>query len=126
MTYSLTHIKRGPSYWKFNDSLLHDPVFVNKMNTFFDEYKEQNEKLEDTIKWDLCKIKVKEFCISYSKDKAQQQSNRAQHLTKELNTLDKQLATDTQNDDLQTERTKIMQELELTHLQEAKSAQTRS
>ena len=37
--YNISHVQRGLSYWKFNESLLHDQTFVEKLNSFFEEFK---------------------------------------------------------------------------------------
>ena len=31
----MSHVQRGPSYWKFNESLLHDQTFVEQLHSFF-------------------------------------------------------------------------------------------
>ena len=39
--YNISHVQRGPSYWKFNESLLHDQTFVEQLNSFFEEFKKR-------------------------------------------------------------------------------------
>ena len=33
VSVKFAEIERGPGYWKFNNSLLRDSIFVNQMNT---------------------------------------------------------------------------------------------
>ena len=57
---------RGPGYWKFNNSLLKDTKFVNKMNELLDR---QLNNIADvnscTDKWEMCKIEIRSFCSEY-------------------------------------------------------------
>ena len=39
--YNMSHVQRGPSYWKFNESLLHDQTFAEQLNSFFEEFKKK-------------------------------------------------------------------------------------
>ena len=41
----------------------------NNLIRFFEEFKKDNIDLDEQMKWDLCKIKIREFCIQYSKRK---------------------------------------------------------
>ena len=63
--------KRGPGYWKFNNSLVNDKQFVSEMNSKIEDY--FNEKmviLNPVIRWDFLKSKGRQFCMSYSKQKS--------------------------------------------------------
>ena len=57
----MSHVQRGPSYWKFNESLLHDQTFVEQLNSVFEEFKKDNINLDEQVKWDLCKITQENF-----------------------------------------------------------------
>ena len=65
---------KGPSYWKFNNSLLNDIDYVNSINNIVQQTSECH--LDPQIKWDLCKSKVKTFSVEYGKIKARE--NRAE------------------------------------------------
>ena len=54
--YYMSHVQRGPSYWKFHESLLHDQTSVEQLNSFFEEFKKDNIDLDEQMKWDLRKI----------------------------------------------------------------------
>ena len=41
----LNDSNRGPSYWKFSEYLLHDPVYVENMNDFLDGFQDAYEGL---------------------------------------------------------------------------------
>ena len=82
----------GNSYWKFNDTLLEDDIFVESL----EYYIRIICKLQDfnLSKWDDIKTLIKEFCIDYSKHKRKD-------LFKDYKTLKKQYSacnTNNQND----------------------------
>ena len=66
----MKHIDRGRSYWKMNTTYLSNPEFVKSANKKIEELKSQLEKLNAIEKWDLFKMKMKHFCIEYSKRSA--------------------------------------------------------
>ena len=62
---------RGPSFWKFNNSLLDDPIFVQSIRDNFPIWLEEVSFCEDLgIKWDNIKYKTRQDSIKYSKVKA--------------------------------------------------------
>ena len=69
---------RGPSYWKFNNSLCEDVEFCQSINrlapTWFETYSDIEDK---RIFWELIKFEIRKFSQSFSKRKAQ---SKRQHL----------------------------------------------
>ena len=60
---------RGPSYWKFNNSLLDDQHFVNSLTERIN-YIINNElnMIEDVrIRWDILKYRIRQYSMKYSK-----------------------------------------------------------
>jgi len=70
----------------------------------------------------LCKIKIREFCIQYSKRKKRSQRSRYLKLQEDLDKADAALAADPQNSELLKHRERV--EMEIYAVQEAKGAQT--
>ena len=126
--YSLSNMKRGPSYWKFNDSLLKDKVYLDQMNIFLDNYFQTTVGLEDQLRWDLCKVKIKEFTIDFSKKKRKSEKNEQKKLNEELNKIDIELGKEdnTNKQFYLAERDRVKRKLEIFDLEKAKSAQIRS
>ena len=60
-------ISFGKSYWKFNDSLLEDKEFVDLFEYYWQIISRTNNITLEW--WDCIKLKIKEFCIDYSKSK---------------------------------------------------------
>jgi len=65
--------KKGPSFWKFNNSLLRDEVYVKEVSTII-ENKQKSFRKEGIAspqnKWELIKYEIRKFSISYSKTRA--------------------------------------------------------
>ena len=65
--------KRGPGYWKFNNSLINDKQFVSQMNSKIEDYFHEIMEISNpVISWDLLKFKMRQFCMSYSKQKSRE------------------------------------------------------
>ena len=63
----------GPSFWKFNASLLKDEEYVNKIYEKSLEWIEENREIQDPrVLWDFLKYKIRYETIVYSKKKAGQ------------------------------------------------------
>ena len=56
--------QRGPSYWKFNSSLLEDEEYISIITEKYSDW------LEDGLLWDFIKYKIRYETITYSKQKA--------------------------------------------------------
>ena len=75
MTVAIGLIKRGPGYWKFNQSLLKDKEYVKLITNKIQWCKTTLESLTPQMKWDYCKSQIKECSIRFSKTKALQRKN---------------------------------------------------
>lgn len=81
---SLVDQPRGPSFWKFNNSLLDDPVLVQKKEIDFCE--------DMGVKWDRMKYKIRQESISYSKLKAKERREKLQTIENKLKICQEKIA----------------------------------
>ena len=65
----------------------------NNLIRFLKNLKKDNIDLDEQMKWDLCKIKIREICVQYSKRKKRSQKNRYLKL-QDLDKPDAALAAD--------------------------------
>ena len=126
MQMKLSNAKRGPGYWKFNNSLLTDKTFVDMMNEAIDNYVNDNTEENVVLKWELLKLKIKQESIMFSKAKAVKKRNDRIDLHNKLNACDEMLSIDPQNIDLLKQREKLKLQTELYEQEQSKSAQIRS
>ena len=124
--FKTTAIKRGPSYWKFNDSLLQDADFICGVNSLINNFVTENDNLDAQTKWDLCKIKIREFCIAFSIDKKRKKTNSFNDLQTQLNATEKLLSVKPDDNELLNQKDDLKRKLEIHAYEESRSAQIRS
>ena len=103
--------RRGKGYWKLNNSLLKDELYrkyvTDEIKTTISEYNQHISK-QDLL--ELIKVKVKEISIKYATTKKLKRSNRIIETEYEINTLDKMIASQF-NQNLVCKREKLFSEL---------------
>lgn len=90
---SLDDQQHGPSFWKFNNSLLDDALFVERLHENFPKWLDEIIFCDDLrIKWDWMKYKIREQSILYSKVKAKERRNRIQTIENRLKVCEEKIA----------------------------------
>ena len=52
--------KKGPGFWKFNQSLLKDEIYVSRLRAEIPNFRKKYNNVEDlTLKWDLIKMEIR-------------------------------------------------------------------
>ena len=75
----------GPSFWKFNASLLDDKNYVTLINSRYEVWIEEFKDIDDPrLFWDLIKYKIRQDTISYSKRKARERKAKMADLETKL------------------------------------------
>ena len=118
--------KRGPGYYKFNNSLLDNDLFVNKMNSIIDTFLTENVEQNPVLKLELLKLKLKEESIQFSKLLATKRRNNEVDLYQKLDICETALAKDPDNLERQVECKKIKFEIEILEQNRIKGFQIRS
>ena len=90
---SVADQQRGPSFWKFNNSLLDDVLFVERLRENFLKWQDEINFCDDLrIKWDWMKYKIREESILYSKLKGKERRNRIQIIENRLKICEEKIA----------------------------------
>lgn len=121
--------KRGPGHWRFNNSYLSDSIFVEKMNNHLKELLSNNDsqyKNNLDIKWEQCKVEIREFCIEYGRNKACKKKNELLKLQSELKEIERKLVRNGEDKDLQMMHLNLKQKIEVMQLDRARGAQVRA
>ena len=80
---------RGPGCWKFNNSLVNDKLFVSQMNSKLEYYFHETMEISNpVIRWDFLKLKMRQFCMSYSKQKGRERKRKGISLESKLEKLE--------------------------------------
>ena len=91
--FTMDNFRNGPSYWKLNSEHLKDKNFVNEVSEKLDvTCKDYIGVLNDQELWDLCKVKIKQVAIAYSKKKAKEGLDKLYIFERKVNELHKHLA----------------------------------
>ena len=117
-------IIRGRGYWKFNNSLLSDPIYVNEINTFIEQY--QGEYKDPQTDYEILKIKIKELTMAYSKQKSINRKHECAALYIELNDIDNHLSKFPHDVDAHAKKEHLKLKLELIEINKAKGAHVRA
>ena len=79
---------KGPGFWKFNNSLLEDCEYVNKLREDISLFKNKYSNVQNaSIKWDLIKMEIRGFTIKFSKIKAKRRRNEEYIIQNKANQL---------------------------------------
>ena len=70
-------VKLGPGYWKFNSSLLTQNDYCEEIRQIIQDtiLEKNNSCMSWRDTWELCKIRIKEYSIQFSKNKKNKEDN---------------------------------------------------
>ena len=84
-----SELKRGPGTWKFNNSLLEDDDFKERISFHYNQMHEKYTDVKDKqILWELLKMEIRMETIKYSKEKRYKLRKRELTLQKVLQDID--------------------------------------
>lgn len=117
--------KRGPGYWKLNNSYLDDKEYIDIITNVINICKIQNLSASQLL-WETCKHDIKISSIQYGKNKAKIQRNEIRKVESLHQRLSNELLLSPDNNQLKTEITNVEAEIENLYHYRAKGAQIRS
>ena len=122
-----TKNNNGPSYWKFNNSVLKDKIYVDLINDNLDMVAQEfKDILNPQCLWDYCKVIVKDMTKAYCTRKGMMQINELGSLQSELDNASRLLSLNPDDDVLANKVNILQNELDIKHLYQCKGAQIRS
>ena len=95
------HEKRGPGYWKFNNSLLESEEFITKMR-FIIKHGARKHK-DKRVYWEMLKIEIRMFAILFAKMKANADRNNELDLHQKLQEINLRIDATHENTSLANE-----------------------
>ena len=120
-----SNFKRGPGYWRFNNSLLTDRNFIEQMNDLLDDVNISNTD-NPIEKWETCKLEIKSFCVAYGKEKSIRNRNEILDLQNELKQIEYQLINNPTDAYLSRRLIEIKQKIDIIQTNRTKGAQVRA
>ena len=95
LTLILGKVQFGPSFWKFNSSLLEDPNYIQQLNDLIDQWSLDFMSIENkSLFWDIIKYHIRKFTIKYSKEKSKERKAAIHELEENLITVDRLCSLD--------------------------------
>ena len=87
--------ERGPSFWKFNSTLVNDSDYRFLLDENIKIWLEYfREVVDKRVLWDLLKYKIRQFTIKYSKEKAHSRKAKVKDLEEKLQNCTKNCEDD--------------------------------
>ena len=80
------YAKRGPGFWKLNNSLL-KVLYPNSLTKFLILNTKHSYLDGKRLYWDMIKMEVRGFCVQYSRHMSRNRRNREQELQKQIDHL---------------------------------------
>ena len=121
-----TTFKRGPGYWRFNNSYLKNTTFVEKLNEILEDFLAENRDLDSVTKWEMCKVEIRNYCTEFGKRTSCQKRNESLTLELQMQSIEKVLKNDPQNKIAVSNYMKVKQKLELLQIEKTRGAQVRA
>ena len=119
-----TQNRRGPGYWKINTEILEDKDYKIKVKEIAESF--SKKCLSPMLKWELFKIKIREFSQKFCRQKAVERKNLKVSLEAELAELDKQIDVLDQDKEAYTLYGNVRDKLEQIYKYESKGAGIRA
>ena len=92
MSFNESELPQGPGFWKFNNSLLSDTNHVELLSFKIPMFAKKYEQITDKgLYWELIKMEICTFTISFSKKKAKRKQDKKSILLSEMMRLQTKL-----------------------------------
>ena len=117
--------KRGPGFWKMNNSLLQNKDYVDFIKGVIKDIKNNDVDLDAQTLWDFCKNEIKHKTIDYACKQANNLRNQKENLREELKVLHKKISIE-QKEELFQKYEKVKLDMDKIYEYEANGAQVRS
>ena len=117
---------RGPGRWKLNTSILTDKTYNDNIKSLLTKTQDEYKNISKQFVWEICKIKIKEFTISYCKYKQKVRKNVIKELEDRVQAKEQEVINSNYNRNKQAERDELINDLHNLVNESNKGAQIRS
>jgi exonuclease III len=120
---------RGPSYWKFNESLLNNEDYTKIVKETIKAHNRNNDKKKHsaTLNWDVLKMQIRRETINFSKRLAKKRRKREKELLENIKLLEEEISSNVNCDESTIEAFQnIKNEYEEMESQKTRGAMIRS
>ena len=124
LSVDFSTFNRGPSFFKFNVSLLNDITLVNAISAEISRIK--NLDLDPHLQWEYVKASIRDIGKHYGKTKAFEKRKDQKRILLEIKTLETYISNQTTDDEAIKMLGELKKKLEIINIQEAEGARIRS
>ena len=118
--------KRGPGYWKFNNSLLTDKEYIELITKSVPKFVSKYEDLADKgLFWEMIKMEIRATTISFAKRRAKQKRDEEKELLQQFSNLQEQLLSNFK-DTIKTKMDRVKNKLKKITASKTQGAMLRS
>ena len=112
--------------YKINNTLLENPIFKKTLNELIKNNIIELKDTEPGLKWNIIKNRVKELAQQFGKYNKIKEDQKRKEIRNNLDALEKQLASDCENTELQNNILLLKNKLEILNIKTAEAAKIRS
>ena len=110
ISFKINLHKKGPGYWKLNNSILNDKEYNDRVKEIIAETSQEYQYLKSyQLIWELAKINIKDFSMSYCKTKSNQRKDIIKDIQNQLDKVNKTIHTLDTKDSLNDNDRKLLE-----------------
>ena len=99
---SLTEGSKGPSYWKFNNTLILHDEYVNNMKSKIPEFYRESLILQDPVsRWEFLKYRMRQYSMKVAKQKTRDGKGKMLNLEQKVKSLELKICSKSSEELLQ-------------------------
>ena len=117
---------RGPGRWKLNTSILQDKTYNEKIKNLIQKTQSDYKNISKQLIWEICKIKIKEFTITYCRYKQKIKKDLMQEIEEKVEAKEQEVINSNYDRKVQSERDELIHVLHNLVSEKNKGAQIRS
>ena len=126
LSVKMNNVKHGPGYWKMNVNILKDELYVKAIKQCIAKCKNEYSNENPQVKWEVCKVKIKELTQAFSKKKAKQNRGEVKEIEKKLCDLEEKINNGENSPNICKDYTETKSKLERYYQQKCKGASIRA
>ena len=109
ISFKINLHKKGPGYWKLNNSILNGKEYNDRVKEIITETSQEYQYLKSyQLIWELVKINIKDFSMSYCKTKSNQRKDIIKEIQNQLDKVNKTILTLDTKDSLNDNDRKLL------------------
>lgn len=111
LNVDLNNSNRGPGRWKLNTRVLNDKLYHERIKALLTKTKTDYQSYSKQMIWEICKIKIKEYTISYCKYKQKLKKDLMKEIEKKIDLKELELIQSNYSHKIQLQKDTLTNDL---------------